>query len=195
MLRILNPQEINVKITFEGETIDDIIKQMDRMVDDLAAAVNTIPASPRKAPAPAPLTTAEIFEAPVDKPVDVPVEKPKRERTEKQKANDEKLRIAALAKKKTPEPVKAAPAAKKAAPKPPPPPIEEEDDEEEIDPKDLIALQTKTLEDLQTAYANGYQKEVFELLSRFGNGAKSFRELPSDAFPAIREAIDHGALT
>jgi len=188
-----------VKITFEGETIDDIIKQMDRMVDDLAAAVNTIPASPRKAPAPAALTAAEIFEAPVDKPVDVPAEKTKRERTEKQKANDEKLRIAALAKKKTPEPVKAAPAPapKKAAPKPPPPPVEEpeEDDEEEIDPKDLIALQTKTLEDLQAAYANGYQKEVFELLSRFGDGAKSFRELPSTAFPAIREAIDNGALT
>ena len=134
----------------------------------------------------------------MDKPVDIPVEKPKRERTEKQKANDEKLRIAAFAKKKTPEPVKAAPppALKKTAPKPPPPPVEEEDDEEEqIDPKDLIALQTKTLEDLQTAYANGYQKEVFELLSRFGNGAKSFRELPSEAFPAIREAIDNGALT
>jgi len=50
-------------------------------------------------------------------------------------------------------------------------------------------------EDLQSAYANGFQKEVFELLSRFGNGAKSFRELPPESFVPIREAIDNGALT
>lgn len=182
-----------MKITFEGATMADIIKQMDRMVDDIADATINRPTLTTQAPvAPPPV---DVF---ADTPVDVPAEKPKRERTEKQKANDEKLRVAAFAKKKTPEPVKAAPppAAKKTAPKPPPPPpVEEEEDEEEIDPKDLIALQTKTLEELQAAYANGYQKEVFELLSRFGNGAKSFRELPSDAFPAIREAINNGALT
>ena len=53
----------------------------------------------------------------------------------------------------------------------------------------------KVTEELQAAFANGFQKEVFELLSRFGNGAKSFRELPPEAFVPIREAIDNGALT
>ena len=65
----------------------------------------------------------------------------------------------------------------------------------EVDPAEMVKIRQKTIEDLQTAYANGQQKEVFELLSRFGNGAKSFRELPPDAFVPIREAIDNGALT
>ena len=183
-----------MKITFEGDTIDDIIKQMDRMVEDLVkttrAFIKSEPATSTTTPPP----SVDVFG---ENPVDKPVENPKRERTEKQKANDEKLRIAALAKKKQPEPVQAAPAAKKAAPKPPPPPVEEpeEDDEEEIDPADLVKLRLKTIEDLQAAYAGGYQKEVFELLSRFGNGAKSFRELPAEAFKPIREAIDGGALS
>jgi hypothetical protein len=119
----------------------------------------------------------------------VAVEKPKRERTEKQRENDERLRVAA----------KAKIAAKKAAktvsdpmvpPIPPPPKTAEG-----MDPAEVVKVRQKTIEELQAAYANGFQKEVFELLARFGNGAKSFRELPPDAFVPIREAIDNGALT
>jgi hypothetical protein len=62
-------------------------------------------------------------------------------------------------------------------------------------PDEVVKVRQKTIEDLQSAYANGFQKEVFELLSRFGNGAKSFRELPPESFVPIREAIDNGALT
>ena len=78
-------------------------------------------------------------------------------------------------------------------PQPEPEP-EQEDVFKEVDPAEAVKIRQKTLEDLQTAYANGHQKEVLELLSRFGNGAKSFRELPVDAFVPIREAIDNGAL-
>jgi len=66
---------------------------------------------------------------------------------------------------------------------------------EQMDPAEMVKLRQKTIADLQDAYANGHQAEVFELLSRFGNGAKSFRELPPDAFVPISEAIAKGALT
>jgi hypothetical protein len=113
----------------------------------------------------------------------------KKARSPKQLENDERLRVAA----------KAKIAAKKAAkgvsdpmvpPMPPPPKTAEG-----MDPAEVVRVRQKTIEELQAAYANGFQKEVFELLARFGNGAKSFRELPPDAFVPIREAIDNGALT
>lgn len=135
------------------------------------------------------------------------MDKPKRERTEKQKANDERLRIAAQAKADAKRAAtvegsllaEKAPPPKAAKPKPvekaAPPPQEDEVFKEPLDPAEMIKLRQKTIEDLQSAYANGHQAEVFELLSRFGNGAKSFRELPPEAFMPIREAIDAGALT
>ena len=83
-----------------------------------------------------------------------------------------------------------------AAPAPAPKPEEPQpEDPTAGDPAEIIKLRQETIEALQAAYANGHQKEVFELLSRFGNGAKSFRELPPEAFRPIREAIDKGALT
>src|SRR4029077_20719142 len=71
-----------------------------------------------------------------------------------------------------------------------PPPVEKP----AMDVNELVKIRQRTIVDLQEAYADGRQKEVFELLSRFGHGAKSFRELTSDAFLPIREAIDAGAL-
>ena len=122
---------------------------------------------------PAPIPEATVQEAiapeaivPVDEPVEVPVEKP----------------VDKMAKVR---------AAKKAKAKPAP----EHPQEPFSDPADIVKLRQRTINDLQEAYANGHQAEVFELLSRFGNGAKSFRELPADAFVPIREAIDSGALT
>jgi hypothetical protein len=126
-----------------------------------------------------------------DIPRESPVEKAKPGRTEKQRENDERLRAAAKAKAAAKKAAKAQPLdTASMMPKPPPPKTAEG-----MDPAEVVKIRQKTIEELQAAYANGFQKEVFELLSRFGNGAKSFRELPPDAFVPIREAIDNGALT
>jgi hypothetical protein len=126
--------------------------------------------------------------APVDKPVVKPVEKaakpvnPQIAKMQAAKAAKKAEREAAAA---APPPVeKPAPKTQKAAPP-----------SEPIDPAEMVKIRQKTIADLQDAYANGHQAEVFELLSRFGNGAKSFRELPPDAFVPISEAIAKGALT
>jgi hypothetical protein len=191
-----------VKLSFEGPNFHSILVQIRGL---LAAADHPVPhAAPSdeaQGPGPDPFDSGETFISPPgDNPVGKPVEKP---RTEKQKANDERLRQAALAK---------AAAAKKAAP---PPPVDEPEEEDQDEapppppkavkapkaakaapsPEEIVKLRQSTISDLQTAYANGKQAEVFELLSRFGNGAKSFRELPPDAFVPIRDAIDKGALT
>ena len=183
-----------MKITFEGDTLPHVLIQMQNALDFYRETVSTPPAAPVKA-----------VEKPVDKPVDKPVEtfmdmppsvakpKPRRERTEKQRENDERLRVAAK------EKIAAKIAAKKIAkgvsdpmvPEIPPPPKTAEG----MDPAEVVRVRQKTIEELQAAYANGFQKEVFELLARFGNGARSFRELPVEAFVPIREAIDNGALT
>jgi len=68
------------------------------------------------------------------------------------------------------------------------------DEPEPIDPTNLVALKVKTTEELQTAYSNGKHKQVMALLSKHGNGAKSFRELRIEDFVPIRKAIDDGAL-
>jgi hypothetical protein len=119
---------------------------------------------------------------PVGKPVGKPVDKPSTA------AKPKIDRVAAMNKARA---AKVAKAAAAKIPEPEPEPVEEEP----IDPAEVVRIRQKTIEDLQSAYANGRQQEVFELLSRFGNGAKSFRELPPDAFMPIRKAIDNGALT
>ena len=68
------------------------------------------------------------------------------------------------------------------------------DEPEPIDPVNLAALRVKTTEDLQAAYSNGKHKQVLALLSKYGNGARSFRELQIQDFVPIRKAIDDGAL-
>ena len=203
-----------MKITFEGETIRDIVRQMDTMLDEvhlLAHAAEDRSAAINK---PAPLkpqgVSAEVFHEaararneakevlqkiadrmPADA-VDKPVHKPgKKPRTEKQLANDEKMRIAALERVASKRAAKAQVTAALEAPLPPPPLATAEG----VDPVEVVNIRNKTITDLQEAYANGHQQEVFELLSRFGNGAKSFRELPPEAFMPIRQAIDNGALT
>lgn len=79
---------------------------------------------------------------------------------------------------------------------------EEADAEEErangttkaLTPADIIKIKAKTIEALQAAYSGGKQKQVFAILSKYGNGAKSFRELSMDAFLPISEAIERGEL-
>ena len=115
----------------------------------------------------------------------------KKVRTEKQLANDEKLRAAALAKIEAKRAAKAGPPVQPVTG----PEFDPIGKEPEIDPVEMVKVRQKTIADLQQAYANGHHKEVLVLLSRHGNGAKSFRELPPEAFLPIREAIDNGALT
>jgi outer membrane biosynthesis protein TonB len=177
-----------MKITFEGNGIHDILEQMEAMIGVFTHRKNilksmsensdkkAIPPAAPQGPGPEPLAPPP---APVDKPVDKPAKpvNPQIAKMQAAKAAKKAEREAAAAQ---PAPAAPAPAQKAAAP---------------LDPADLVKLRTKTIEELQAAYANGHQKEVFELLSRFGNGAKSFRELPPEAFAPIREAIDLGALT
>ena len=176
-----------MKISFDGKTYQEVLDQMEEV---LAAsnASRKIAAEPQ-GPGPEPAPPAP---APVDKPVGKPVEDLFAEQGQPApvKAKDP-AKVAAMNKARAAKEAKKAAAPPAPEPKPVPPPKSAAD----VDPAQLPAIRQKTIEDLQSAYANGFQKEVFELLSRFGNGAKSFRELPPDAFVPIREAIDNGALT
>jgi len=189
-----------MKITFEGNTFRDILSQMSETI--AATASENIyreksPGAGAQGPGPDAFAANPVpkINSPVAKPVqpvDKPVDKSKPGKpppTAKQLAAVEKMRAAKEAKKAaavpkqtTVEDLLAKAEAEDAA-------------QPELDPAEVVKLRTKTIEDLQQAYADGHQKEVFELLSRFGNGAKSFRELPADAFVPIRRAIDNGALT
>jgi predicted lipid-binding transport protein (Tim44 family) len=159
-----------VKITFEGQGFNEILDQMAALLERSGIKIATETyAHAQTATAQPPEPVQEVI-APVDNPLDAPVEKP---------SPTERMAKARAAKKPK--------AAKAPAPEHPQEPFS--------DPADIVKLRQRTINDLQEAYANGHQAEVFELLSRFGNGAKSFRELPADAFVPIREAIDSGALT
>lgn len=72
--------------------------------------------------------------------------------------------------------------------------LEQPEPEEVLDPIKLTAIRVKTTEDLQAAYASGKHTQVLGLLKKYGNGAKSFRELQLTDFVPIRRAIDEGAL-
>ena len=194
-----------MKVTFEGPNFHNILVQMrglleaaklENVTDELnpsvqppAKTLKDIPGASMQGPGPQPLGDPfnEEF-AVVDKPVVKPVDKPAKTinpqiaKMQAAKAAKKAEREAAAA---APPPVeKPAPKTQKAAPP-----------SEPIDPAEMVKIRQKTIADLQDAYANGHQAEVFELLSRFGNGAKSFRELPPDAFVPISEAIAKGDLT
>ena len=176
-----------MKITFEGKTLDDIFNQMENALDSSVGK--------HKGPGPeGPKVIPEVIPAPQIFPGEKSAAKSaeKKPRTAKQLENDARLRERALEKLAEKKAAKA-PKAPAPEPKPVPPPATAES--LGLAPDEVVKVRQKTIEDLQSAYANGFQKEVFELLSRFGNGAKSFRELPPESFVPIREAIDLGALT
>jgi len=201
-----------MKITFESETFQQVIKDIEDMLAGLKINSKSVSESANKTgiPSAAPATfegpgpdTAAASPVPkvngqaavnrsVDKPLNKSADKSKPVKpppTAKQLAAVEKMRAAKEAKKAAAAPKQTTVEdllAKAEA---------EEAAQPELDPAEVVKLRQKTIEDLQQAYADGHQKEVFELLSRFGNGAKSFRELPADAFVPIRRAIDNGALT
>jgi hypothetical protein len=191
-----------VRLTFEASTIGEILQEMSDFRDAFHG-----PAKPGSPQGPSP---AEVF---ADQPPEPsPREAKKRDNIAKELtaakeriATKEKQDVAAkMAKLRAARTAKAE--ARKAAEEKPvydtvEKPVEEPVEEpalepvEKLEPVDLVALRTKTLAELQSAYANGKDREVLELLSRFGNGAKTFRELKPDMFVPIREAIDLGALT
>ena len=198
-----------MKVTFEGKVWSDILDQIeDMLVGYPRKRDKASMGEAAKTPAPVDAMAGRYEDDPVETPVETPVEKlGKKPRTPKQLENDERLRAAARA-KLTPPPEETAPEAeappekvkktRKAKaqksdpmvpPMPPPPKTAEG-----MDPAEVVRIRQKTIDDLQAAYADGHQQEVFELLSRFGNGAKSFRELAPESFVPIREAIDNGAL-
>jgi outer membrane biosynthesis protein TonB len=169
-----------VKITFEGAFVE-ILEQMRGLLAVADRAVRQAPktdeiknvaVAPVQGPGPEAIVPEAIV--PVDKPVDKPVD-----------PRIAKMRAARIAKA-----AERAAAAKAEEEEERPDPLAEP-----VDPAEAVRIRQKTIEDLQTAYADGHQKEVFELLSRFGNGAKSFRELPPEAFLPISKAIANGALT
>lgn len=179
-----------MKITFEGKTFGEVLDQMKELLsttnsNSLPTKLNpsvAVKAKPAQGPGPDAKPLGELLnDPPVERPVANPVDKPVDPRIAK-------MRAAKEAKKLEREAAKTAPVAAPPVEEPTPDPFVE------ADPAEVVKIRQKTIEDLQTAYANGRQKEVFELLSRFGNGAKSFRELPPEAFMPIRQAIDLGAL-
>ena len=152
-----------MKLTFEGQSMLEIIQAMEYVVADYQqlAAFRDV----KRAAA-----EAQVL---VDKPVDKPVETSGAEKARKMReAKAAKAAAAAVAE----EPPVEQPAA----------PV--------LDVSEIIKIRQRTIVDLQEAYANGQQQKVFELLSRFGDGAKSFRELTAESFLPIRKAIDEGAL-
>ncbi len=177
-----------MQITFEGQTLKNIFNQMaevlaehknisDGVSED--AKATALPSAEPQGPGPDedPFGLGAVDKA-EDKPEDKPGDKPVDPRIAKMQAAKAAKKAAREAEEEKP---KAAPPKKAEA--------------KALSPAEIVEIRTKTIADLQDAYANGHQKEVFELLSRFGNGAKSFRELSADAFVPIREANDNGALT
>ena len=209
-----------MKITFEGLYFSDIIEQMRAMVAGLtppkinsqsvsekankSAIPSAAPASEPQGPGPEDLFGGDN---PVDKPVDkTPALTPGQQQAAKMraakeaKAKEREEAAAAAAAEKAKAEKAAMRAAVKAKIDDLPPKKKEKEKEAEketaaLSPEEVVKMRQSTIAELQAAYANGLQKEVFDLLSKFGNGAKSFRELPADAFVPIREAIDNGALT
>lgn len=166
-----------MKLTFEGQSMLEIVTAMKYVVADYHQLLQLRGKDPSPEPVP-------VDVVPVDKPVDKPVEeKPfARKMREAKAAKAAKPVTESLATESLATESLATESLATEPVKPPP------------DVSEIIKLRQRTINDLQEAYANGRQKEVFELLSRFGNGAKSFRELTADAFVPIREAIDNGAL-
>ena len=192
-----------MKLTFEGPNIREIFYEMEAT---LKASMFDTPKAPPTVDAPKSMPDY-IFEAPapVDKPVDKPVNKPVDIPVEipaAKKGFTEEMRKAKAAKaaakrvEATVEEPEEPAADLSIVPKGAKGVIHEQPAAEKpaLDVNEIVKIRQRTIVDLQEAYANGHQKEVFELLSRFGNGAKSFRELTADAFLPIREAIDEGAL-
>jgi hypothetical protein len=195
-----------IKVTFEGKDYDEVAEAMAAFLKDT---------TPPKAEAKPVETTVEEF---VAKRLEraTPEEKAILAAAYKKALNKERMAKARAAKgKKKAEaangpdytkqlkqdldarPIEAEAPAASASAKPPQEvslasPFDEPEPEPELN---LVALRIKTTEELQKAFAEGKHTQVMALLSKYGNGAKSFRELRVEDFVPLRKAIDDGALT
>jgi molecular chaperone GrpE (heat shock protein) len=167
-----------VKITFEGSTYQQIVDEMRWALDAFerahAARTNKNP--------------VDNSNGKITEPENVQGSSPEPEPEADMGKPEQKLKKSPTASK----PKTKAPAPKAALEEP----ADEPDpfDDTPPSPAEMVAIRQKTIDELQAAYANGKQKAVFDLLSKHGNGAKSFRELTVEAFIPIRKAIDQGAL-
>jgi hypothetical protein len=205
-----------IEITFKGEDYATVFREIDEFLD-WAWADKRLPA--RLDPMARREPSVKVEEPAKSEKPKPDVYGPDRERVAERMA---KVRAAKAKKKPEPTDLSVVPkGAKGVIPKPqePPPSDPRSSDEaweadklakledlvleadlptvaelEAIDPTKLAALRVKTTEDLQAAYSSGKHKQVLALLSKYGNGAKSFRELQIDDFIPIRKAIDDGAL-
>jgi hypothetical protein len=180
-----------IKVTFEGKDFYDVVEEMEKyLADTMAPQAVDEPEKPAK-----------------------PAKPEKPEKPEKPKPDVAERMAKARAARGSKKPKQGVPVVHKAVDEPvqipvqtPVSSLEEFDDfeappnepppaaEEIFDMTKLAAIRVKTTEELQTAYANGKHKQVLDLLAKYGNGAKSFRELALKDFVPIREAIDGGAL-
>jgi hypothetical protein len=195
-----------VKLTFEGEDIQEIIRNMKRVLADIDGITRMARGPSREA----------VAEAVASSALKAAVSKPKKQAKSAAKPSKAKARSPnriVLTDPGPPEPARPWPPASEPEPVIPPEVMqaekslqpekfedmvlepEPEDEPEIFDPVKLTAIRIKTTEDLQTAYSNGKHKQVLALLAKYGNGAKSFRELQIKDFVPIRKAIDEGALT
>jgi len=60
--------------------------------------------------------------------------------------------------------------------------------------KEALELKERMIEVLQNAFRAGKVDKVRAVLSKYGNGAKSFREIDIEAFPVIEKVVSQGAL-
>jgi hypothetical protein len=73
-------------------------------------------------------------------------------------------------------------------------PVPPVSDTPEVLTKDALAMKERVIDALQAAWVAGKVQKVREVLSKYGSGAKSFRELDISSFPAIEKALNAGAL-
>jgi len=183
-----------IRLTFKGDKLLEVVMAIEYFLQDIRGATpSAVPKSEK------PKVAGEVPERWKEKPKPDAAERMAKAR-------------AAKAKKKTPESIDLSVVPKGATgiipkePEPEPEPASEppsfedvvledvEPEPEAFDPSKLTALRVKTTEELQAAYSSGKHKQVLALLSKYGNGAKSFRELQIQDFISIRKAIDEGAL-
>jgi hypothetical protein len=185
-----------IEITFKGEDYATVFREMDEFLDWSWAADKRLPAKLDPMQKAEPPAKAEEPAKPEEKPKPKPKSKP--DAAERMA----KVRAAKEAKKRLPEPPpsdprssdEAALEAENAKIETMEPDPFDEPAPEAFDPAKLAALRLRTTEDLQAAYSGGKHKQVMALLSKYGNGARSFRELQIQDFVPIRKAIDDGAL-
>lgn len=187
---------MTTKVTFEGKTYDDVLDAIEDFLLNHSKGTRIAATVPAVASVP----------ALVKKP-----EKPEKPASPKPDAAERMAKArAAKGKKKAAEPAPQYDKQVKPAPEPEPEPeaakqvsledvvfpeqLPEPEPEPGLSPVELTAIRVKTTADLQEAYSSGRHKQVLALLSRYGNGAKSFRELRIEDFVPIRKAIDEGAL-